>query len=127
VSGDTGATATIGSVGVRYGTLKDFSSIQFFRNSGAGNILFFTGTTSADGTEKARIDGSGNFGIGTSSPSASAIIDAQSTTKGVRMPNMTTAQKNAISAPAAGLIVFDTSLAKLCVYSGAAWETITSI
>lgn len=69
----------------------------------------------------------GNVGIGTTSPSASAILDAQSTTKGVRMPNMTTTQKNAIATPAAGLIVFDTTLAKLCVYTGAAWQTITSI
>ena len=69
----------------------------------------------------------GSVGIGTSSPSASAILDAQSTTKGVRMPNMTTTQKNAISSPAAGLMVFDTTLAKLCVYSGSAWQTVTSI
>jgi hypothetical protein len=69
----------------------------------------------------------GNTGIGTTSPSASAILDAQSTTKGVRMPNMTTTQKNAISSPAAGLMVFDTTLAKLCVYSGSAWQTITSV
>lgn len=68
-----------------------------------------------------------NVGVGTSSPSASAILDAQSTTKGVRMPNMTTTQKNAIASPAAGLMVFDTTLAKLSVYSGVAWETITSI
>jgi len=68
-----------------------------------------------------------NVGIGTSSPSASAILDAQSTTKGVRMPNMTTTQKNAISSPAAGLMVFDTTLSKLCVYTGAAWQTITSV
>jgi len=73
------------------------------------------------------INTSGSVGIGTSSPSASAILDAQSTTKGVRMPNMTTTQKNAISSPAAGLMVFDTTLAKLCVYSGAAWQTVTSI
>jgi hypothetical protein len=72
------------------------------------------------------INGLGNVGIGTSSPSASAILDAQSTTKGVRMPNMTTAQKNAIASPAAGLMVYDTTLAKLCVYT-TAWETITSI
>jgi hypothetical protein len=77
-------------------------------------------------TERMRIDSAGNVGIGTSSPNASAILDVQSTTKGVRMPNMTTTQKNAITSPAAGLMVFDTTLAKLCVYSGAAWETITS-
>jgi hypothetical protein len=68
-----------------------------------------------------------NVGVGTSSPLASAILDIQSTTKGVRMPNMTTTQKNAIASPAAGLMVFDTTLAKLSVYSGVAWETITSI
>jgi hypothetical protein len=68
----------------------------------------------------------GNLGIGTTSPSASAILDAQSTSKGVRMPNMTTTQKNAIASPAAGLMVFDTTLAKLCVYT-TAWETITSV
>ncbi len=69
----------------------------------------------------------GSVGIGTTSPNASALLDVQSTTKGVRMPNMTTTQKNAIASPAAGLMVFDTTLAKLAVYSGTAWETITSI
>jgi hypothetical protein len=78
-------------------------------------------------TDAMVLNNSGNVGIGTSSPSASAILDVQSTTKGVRMPNMTTAQKNAIASPAAGLMVFDTTLAKLCVYSGAAWQTVTSV
>ena len=73
------------------------------------------------------INSSGNVGIGTSTPNASAILDVQSTTKGFRLPNMTTTQKNAISSPAAGLMVFDTTLAKACVYSGSAWQTITSI
>ena len=88
----------------------------------AADTLGFT----TGGSERMRIDSTGNVGIGATA-NASAILDAQSTTKGVRMPNMTTTQKNAIASPAAGLMVFDTTLAKLCVYSGTAWETITSI
>ena len=90
--------------------------------SAAGVVTVYT-----SGSERMRIDSSGNVGIGTSSPSASAILDAQSTTKGVRMPNMTTTQKNAIASPAAGLMVFDTTLSKLAVYSGSAWQTVTSV
>jgi len=40
---------------------------------------------------------------------------------------MTTTQKNAVATPAAGLVVFDTTLGKLCVYTGSAWQTITSV
>jgi hypothetical protein len=69
---------------------------------------------------------SSNVGIGTSSPAATAILDVQSTTKGVRFPNMTTAQKTAIT-PSVGTVVFDTTLAKLCVYAAGAWQTITSV
>jgi hypothetical protein len=69
---------------------------------------------------------SNNVGIGTSSPAATAILDVQSTTKGVRFPNMTTAQKTAIT-PSVGTVVFDTTLAKLCVYAAGAWQTITSV
>jgi hypothetical protein len=93
--------------------------------SSTSNALTFNQYFGLGTNELMRLTSTG-LGIGTSSPSASAILDAQSTTKGVRMPNMTTTQKNAISSPAAGLMVFDTTLAKLCVYSGSAWQTITS-
>jgi len=63
----------------------------------------------------------------TPSLTASAQLEIVSTTRGFLPPRMTTTQKNAIGTPAAGLIVFDTTLAKLCVYSGTAWETITSL
>jgi hypothetical protein len=57
---------------------------------------------------------------------ASAILEGNSTTKGFLPPRMTTTQKNAIATPAAGLVVYDTTLNKLCVYT-TAWETITSV
>lgn len=43
----------------------------------------------------------------------------------VKAPSVTTAQKNALSA-GAGQLVFDTTLRKLCVYTGSVWETVTS-
>ncbi len=74
----------------------------------------------------------GSLGIANATVDASALFDVASTTKGVVFPRMSTAQKDAISAPVEGLIVYDTTLHKLCVYSnqaggaGTKWETITS-
>jgi trimeric autotransporter adhesin len=68
----------------------------------------------------------GNVGIGTTSPSASALLDVTSTTAGFLPPRMTTAQRDAISSPAAGLMVYNTSTNKLNFYNGTAWEAVTS-
>jgi hypothetical protein len=55
----------------------------------------------------------------------SARLEIASTTQGVLFPRMTTEEKNAIATPAAGLVVYDTTLNKLCVYT-TAWEIIAS-
>lgn len=65
------------------------------------------------------------IGINTD-PNISSILDVESTTKGFLLPRMTTVQKTAIATPAAGLMVYDTTLNKLCVFT-TAWETITSL
>jgi len=68
----------------------------------------------------------GSVGIGVNTNNGTAMLQVDSTTQGVLFPRMTTTQKNAISSPATGLVVFDTTLGKLCVYS-TTWQTITSI
>jgi hypothetical protein len=47
-------------------------------------------------------------------------------TNGNGHPVVTTTQKNALT-PATGYVVFDSTLGKLCVYTGVAWQTITSV
>jgi hypothetical protein len=122
-----GALTVTGTSTVQEGTAA-LPSITPTGDTNTG--LFFpaadTIAFSEGGVEAMRIDSAGNVGVGTTA-NASALLDVQSTTKGVRMPNMTTTQKNAIASPAAGLMVFDTTLSKLSVYSGVAWETVTSI
>jgi len=45
-------------------------------------------------------------GIGTTTPDASSALDITSTTKGLLIPRMTAAQRDAITSPAQGLIIF---------------------
>lgn len=61
------------------------------------------------------------IGVGTNSPHASAALDIVSNNKGMTIPSLTTAQRNAITTPKAGLFVFDTNLQTLCMFNGANW------
>ena len=71
------------------------------------------------------IDDSGNVGIGTSSPAASARLDVTSTTSGFLPPRMTNAQRTAISLPAVGLMVYCTDATEgLYIYKSTGWTFI---
>jgi trimeric autotransporter adhesin len=49
-----------------------------------------------------------NAGIGTNTPNASAMLDIVSNSKGLLIPRLTEAQRNAITNPATGLLIFQT-------------------
>lgn len=54
-------------------------------------------------------------------PNASAILDVQSTTKGMLVPRMTTSQRISIASPATGLLVFDNSTGSFWFKSASRW------
>lgn len=67
-----------------------------------------------------------NVLIGAGSDDPAAIVNIASTTKGLLLPRMTTAQRDAISSPPAGLLIYNTTTGKLNFRAAAAWEAVTS-
>ncbi len=65
-----------------------------------------------------------NVGIGTGNPSNSAALDITSTTSGLLPPRMTFAQRNAISNPATGLVIWCIDCDELQVYNGTIWKNL---
>jgi uncharacterized protein (TIGR02145 family) len=66
-------------------------------------------------------------GIGTETPHASAKLDLTSTTQGFLPPRMTEAERNNITTPATGLMVYCSNCGtdgELQVYNGAAWTNL---
>jgi uncharacterized protein (TIGR02145 family) len=64
-------------------------------------------------------------GIGTSSPDSSAKLEISSTTKGFLPPRMTTTQRNAISSPATGLVIFNTTTNSLETRKSTGWVSLS--
>jgi hypothetical protein len=90
---------------------------RFWQSSGGFYTTFYS-----NGSERMQLTTNGNLLIGTTSNDNSALLNVSSTTKGFLPPRMTTTQKSAISSPAEGLTVYDTTLHKLYVYDGSTWQ-----
>jgi hypothetical protein len=77
--------------------------------------------------ERMRIDTLGKIGIGTTAPNASALLEITSTNKGVLLPRMTIAQRNAIPSPVNGLMVFQIDGARgLWYYYNGSWNPVAT-
>ncbi len=63
-------------------------------------------------------------GIGTTSPDASSLLELNSTSQGILTPRMTTSQRNGISSPAEGLLVYDTDDNSFYYYSSGSWVAL---
>ncbi|MEP7231212.1 MAG: tail fiber domain-containing protein [Ginsengibacter sp.] len=66
-----------------------------------------------------------NVGIGTTTPTASALLDVSSTNKGLLPPRMSTTQMNAIASPASGLIIYNTDDSSFYTRRPTTWQKIS--
>lgn len=69
----------------------------------------------------------GQTSVNTDTIDASAQLQVDSTTRGFLPPRMTTTQRNAISTPAAGLIIYNTTTNTLDRFNGTTWNAFESV
>jgi len=89
---------------------------------GGYNVMQLSTRLYIDGDNRGvAINNNLSIGGGNVSADASSVLDLISTTKGFLPPRMTNAQKNAITSPANGLIVHDTTNNGVAYYDGSTW------
>jgi hypothetical protein len=98
---------------------------MFFGKAPNSDDLIISTSNTSSPSEIIRFAQNGRIGINTTSISASAILQADSTTRGFLPPRMTNAQRTAIGSPAVGLIVYCTDMVEgLYVYKSTGWTFV---
>jgi uncharacterized protein (TIGR02145 family) len=87
----------------------------------AGNTPYWNGTQWIVNNSNIHNNGAG-VGIGTDNPNTSAKLDISSSTQGFLPPRMTTNQRDAITSPAIGLVIFNISTNCLNFFIGSGWN-----
>ncbi len=114
----TTTNIAISDNGVNLGTATSFSGSY---------PVHISGGRSAGGVEL-RVEGDISAGdslaLGTTTPYGSAIIDCTSTTKAFLPPRMTATQRDAISSPIAGMVIYNTDDNVLNFHNGTTWGAV---
>lgn len=82
---------------------------SFQVNGNSGNALF--------------VQEDGIVGINNNSPDATSVLDITSDSKGLLIPRLSFAQRNAIVSPANSLIIYNTTTRCLEIYTDGAWQS----
>ena len=69
------------------------------------------------------IKANGSIGIGTSSPQSSALMDINTSNKGILIPRLTESQRDAILSPVDGLLVFNLTTGCIDYFLGGSWKS----
>jgi len=90
-------------------------------------LCFILGTSSLSfGQTPSNLETPTSINDSGADPDASAILDVQSTTKGMLVPRMTTSQRTMINAPANGLLVFDLDTGSFWFFADGNWQDLSS-
>jgi hypothetical protein len=90
-------------------------------SSVANNDIVFTTYMVTKDEAVVTVNGDGAMGIGTSDVDDSAAMEVNSTTGGLLMPRMTTTQRDAITSPADGLVIYNTTTNKFQGRANGVW------
>lgn len=120
IGAQAGSSQTAGSNNIIIGVSQQAASLTGSNQMNLGGIIFGAGLTGNSTTP------AGQIAIGIATPQASALLDLNSTTKGLLLPRMSTTEINAIPSPAEGLTVFNITLHTLCFFDGTIWQKVTS-
>jgi len=102
------------------------NQIVFLPDGGAifneeGNDVDFRVETDGNANALFVDGGSDNVGIGTGTPNASALLDLVSTAKGLGLPAMTEAERDAIGTPRDGLMIYNSDDDTVDLRANSAW------
>lgn len=106
--------------------------VPTYTSSHTGNVIYrdyydptLAGaqTASAIHYNAAILKGITVFGAATATNSTAVLVDMVSTTQGFSPPKMTGAQRDAISSPFAGLLVYNSSSKSIDTYNGSTWTS----
>ena len=123
----SGTVALISNVNTKQDTATSWKTDGNF-NVNAGTLLGSNNNASlrfeTNNSQRMVLDSVGSLSLGNSSTAAAAssLLDLTSTAKGLLIPRMTTTQRDAISSPATGLLVFNTTTGYLNQYNGTNWQ-----
>ena len=91
--------------------------------SGSENLSFKYGNSEITTTQML-LTRTGQLTLSSESPDASAIFQTDATNRGILIPRLTTAEKNAITSPANGLFVYDKDINVFSYYDSGIWYNI---
>lgn len=100
--------------------VTDFRGIDIAYSATNAKGIYQSGSTTTN-----NFVGRTSFGT-TSTPDASALVDIVTTTLGLGLPAMTSTQRDAISSPREGLLVYNTTDDTLSLRANSAWINISN-